>query len=73
MTIPREPRKMTTSRPKLHGWDAIRARDRQALAEMDGRPFTVPEFCERMARLLAQEAGVYRSQSTRQLVGQLES
>ena len=52
---PTEPRKMTTSRPKLAGWVASRERDRKALAEMSGLPFTVPEFCERVARLLAQE------------------
>ena len=52
---PTEPKKMTTSTRKLDNWSAIRARDRQALAEMAGRPFTVPEFCGRVARLLAQE------------------
>ena len=52
---PTEPKKMTTSRPKLAGWVASRARDRLAMAEMRGRPFTVPEFCGRVARLLAQE------------------
>ena len=52
---PTEPKKMTTSRPKLAGWVASRARDRLALAEMAGRPFTVPEFCGRVARLLEQE------------------
>jgi len=56
MSAHTEPRKMTTSRPKLNGWDAIRARDRQALAEMAGRPFDMPEFCERVARLLREES-----------------
>ena len=55
MPPPTEPRKMTTSRPKLAGWVASRARDRLVLEEMRGRPFTVPEFCGRVARLLAQE------------------
>ena len=50
-----EPKKMTTSRPKLAGWVASRERDRRAIAEMAGHPFTVPEFCGRVARLLAQE------------------
>jgi len=31
---PREPRAMTTSSRKLERWDAIRARDRQALANL---------------------------------------
>ena len=52
---PTEPKKMTTSRPKLAGWVASRERDRRALAEMAGRPFTVPEFCGRVAQLLAQD------------------
>ena len=56
MTPYREPRKMTTSRPKLAGYDAIRARDKQALVEMQGRPFDMPEFCERVARLLREES-----------------
>jgi hypothetical protein len=50
-----EPRAITTSRPKLERWEEIRERDRQAMRELSGQPFTVPAFCAAVARLLARE------------------
>ena len=53
----REPRRMTTSESKLERWDAIRARDRQALANLRaaGRRVDCETWTTEIARLLRAE------------------
>ena len=57
MTAPREPRRMTTSSSKLERWDAIRARDRQALANLRaaGRRVDCETWCREVGRMLRDE------------------
>ena len=57
MTAPREPRRMTTSVSKLERWDAIRARDRQALANLRaaGRRVDCETWTTEVAKLLQSE------------------
>jgi hypothetical protein len=54
---PREPRAMTTSSRKLDRWDAIRSRDRQALANlrMVGRRVDCESWCREVGRMLRDE------------------
>ena len=57
MTSSREPRKMTTSRPKLDRWDTIRDRDRRAGQSLAARnePLNAETLARETARLMDTE------------------
>ena len=58
MTIPREPRKMTTSLKKLDRWDTIRDRDRRAkhALELRGEQVDAESLARETARQMDGEA-----------------